>query len=203
LDTNGTTESNGLAKRAYTPMRLGEARENTPAPTGPGTWASQLKEAAKNAVSVEDVAAIVQQQVEKAKAGDAAAVKFVMGFIAAESPQPQPVKEIKIIEKVKIINGGKAKRSTKVTGVEEPPRVAEAEPTPAAAPVAIDSPSLRQLRKLVGLHLAQVGVATLASIEAVLEIPADSLRAVLNHPWFAQQRGDGWSLTPEGNQHCK
>lgn len=143
----------------------------------------------------------MQKQVELAKEGDQAAVKFVMGFIASQSAAPPPPpKEIKIIEKVKVI-GDRVRRSTRTTGGDAPRRVEPTEPA-APPPVAIDSPGLRQIRKLVGLHLAANGPSSLAALEQVLEVPADQLRAVLNCPWFENQKGS-WALTPEGNQHCK
>jgi hypothetical protein len=144
----------------------------------------------------------VQKQVEKAKEGDAAAMKFVMGFISSQGPPP--AKEVKIIEKVKVI-GDRTTRTKRSN--EEKPRAVEVAATPPKPPqppkpVAIDTPTARQTRRLVGLYLAQNGPAYLASMETVLEIPAEQLRAVLNHPWFECVR-DFWGLTPEGNQNCK
>jgi hypothetical protein len=144
----------------------------------------------------------VAKQIELAKEGDQAAVKFVMGFIAQQSPPQQQVKEIKIIEKVRVVGGKKPRRTTEVRN--EPRVVEAAEPRPVEPPkpVAIDSPAASQLRRLVGLHLAANGKARVAELVAALEIPADQLRAVLNCGWFAECAGQ-WMLTPDGNQNCK
>lgn len=40
-------------------------------------WMIQMREAAQKAITVEDIQAIMQNQVQRAKEGDAAAIKFV------------------------------------------------------------------------------------------------------------------------------
>lgn len=91
MDTSNGA-ANGLPpKRNYRPVKLDEARERTPAVRGLGAWAEQLKSAALNAITPEAVTEIVEKQVEKARAGDAAATKFVLGFIAqAAKPESVP-----------------------------------------------------------------------------------------------------------------
>jgi DNA-binding CsgD family transcriptional regulator len=73
-------------KRSYSPLRLGEARELTPAPTGVGTWAEKLRDAAYDAIREDDVKAIIQKQVEKAKEGDAKATSFLLNFLTKPAP---------------------------------------------------------------------------------------------------------------------
>jgi hypothetical protein len=54
---------------------------------GPGNlqavpqWVATMRQAAQEVISAEDVKAIVQNQVEKAKSGDQAAIKFVFDQI--------------------------------------------------------------------------------------------------------------------------
>jgi Zn-dependent metalloprotease len=44
-------------------------------------WQAQLRAAVANSISEEDVVAIIQKQVEKAKAGNEAAAKFVLNHV--------------------------------------------------------------------------------------------------------------------------
>lgn len=185
-------EANGAANgtpREYKPFSLADARERTPAPEGVGQWAEKLKAAALAAVGADDITEILGKQVEKAKAGDPAAAKFVLGFLAAQAP---PVEKKVVVEKVKIIDrkGGRSKEKT---------RVVEAAP-PEPVPVALDAPGTRQLRRLVGLYLKANHNARLAELETVLEIPAAQLKAVLNCDWFGERAGV-WALSPEGNRN--
>lgn len=187
-EANGTNGANGLAKRTYTPIRLDRAREDTPAPEGIGAWAEQLRQAAFDAVKPDDVTDIVAAQVEKAKEGDSAAAKFVLGYLTGQAAP----KVTRVVEKIKVVE--------KPAGQTLPPpvRVEAAEPA-APPPVAVDSPAARQVRRLVAFFLKSNGPSLLATIEAVLEVPGDQLRAVLNCDWFAKD-GNGWSLTPAGRQ---
>ncbi len=50
-------------------------------------WQAQLRAAVANSISEEDVVAIIQKQVEKAKAGNEAAAKFVLNqVLGANTP---------------------------------------------------------------------------------------------------------------------
>jgi hypothetical protein len=188
------SEKNGAGTSGKTPatLTLADARDRTPAPAGLGTWAAKMRAAAQAAVSETDVGEILGKQVEKAKAGDANAAKFVLGFVAGAEP---PVEKVKIVEKIRVVRRGKAPRADPGTTV----RVESSEPLP---PVAIDSPALRQQRLLVGLYLAQNHNARLAEMERVLGIPGEQLRAVLNCDWFNEKAGV-WGLTPAGNQNVR
>lgn len=50
-------------------------------PAGVPEWAQRLRQAAFNGVTEQDMAAIVKAQVEKAKAGDERAAKFVLEYL--------------------------------------------------------------------------------------------------------------------------
>ncbi len=51
------------------------------------SWQAQLRAAVANSISEEDVVAIIQKQVEKAKAGNEAAAKFVLNqVLGANTP---------------------------------------------------------------------------------------------------------------------
>lgn len=139
------------------------------------------------------MAAILAKQVEKAKAGDAAAAKFVLGFVAAT---PTPVVE-KVVEKVKIIERGRRRKKPS-----EPARVVDAGQPDPPAPVAVDSPSVEQLRTMVGLYLALNHNAQIRELEQALGIPATQLKAVLNCEFFVCTAGR-YGLSPAGNQKWK
>lgn len=168
-------------------MTLTEARERTPSPTeGIGQWAEKLRAAAFDAVGETDIKEILAKQVEKAKAGDAAAAKFVLQYLTGAAA---PVVSEKRIETIKIVDRGskKSKERTRVVEAESPPPI----------PVAVDSPAVRQLRRLVGLYLVQNHNCMLSEMERVLEIPAQQLKTVLNCDWFAEKAGR-WALSPAG-----
>lgn len=183
-EANGKTQTNRFS--------LTQAREQTPPPVGLGTWAAKMKAAAVAAISEDDIAAILGKQIEKAKSGDATAAKFVLGFMAAQEPPP---KEVKIIEKVKVIH-----RASKRKG--EPTRVVESSGSELPAPVAIDSPSVEQLRMMVGLYLALNHNSSIAELERALSIPNAQLKAVLNCELFTHAAGR-YGLSPAGNQRFK
>lgn len=54
---------------------------NLPAPSGVPEWAQRLRQAAFDGITEEDMAAIVRAQVDKAKAGDQQAAKFVLEYL--------------------------------------------------------------------------------------------------------------------------
>lgn len=54
----------------------------------PGAWREKMRDALFDGISEADMTAIMKKQVEKAKAGDAAAAKFVVELVAAKPPAP-------------------------------------------------------------------------------------------------------------------
>ncbi len=180
--------SNGTATRAYQPLTLAAAGGRTPPLAGIGAWAEKLREAAFDAVKAEDITAIIASQVEKAKAGDQAAARFVLGYLTGQAAP----KVEKVIERVKIIDrrGGKGVRSAERVRVESAPAAPP-------VPVAIDSPSARQLRKLAALYLIANRPCRKAELERELEVETSTLDAVLAHEWFALD-GGLWAITPAG-----
>lgn len=66
-----------------------DSRNNVPAnkPSGVPAWMASLREAAFNAIKEDDIKAIVQKQVEKAKEGDPQAVKLVFDLFLKGGPQ--------------------------------------------------------------------------------------------------------------------
>lgn len=112
----------------------------------------------------------------KAKTGDIAAARLVLGYLT----------------------GGGASKSGRKKGRSrqdrEAERVVEAEP---AAPVMIESPAARQFRRLIALYLVQNMTARIGEMERMLEIPEKDLRGFLNHEWFSETKGV-YSVTPEG-----
>jgi hypothetical protein len=63
-------------------LKLSDARILAPKPEGIGAYAEKLRSAAYNAIAEDDVNALMKTMIERAKKGDTAAAKFVMGFIA-------------------------------------------------------------------------------------------------------------------------
>lgn len=185
-DLNGKASGELLpAKRSYRPMRLDDAEAAAPAPTGLGLWAEKLRAAAYNAVTEVDVEAMIAAQVEKAKAGDAAAAKFVIGFLAAPAPKVQ-------VQKV-VIRGRGKKRPADPDAVASPtaPPVRRAEPNP--------TPALKVYRRLAAHFIHVGGPATVAAIAQQLELPHDQVRAVIDCTWFQEAHG-AIELTPMGRQ---
>lgn len=182
-DLNGKASGELLpAKRSYRPMRLDDAEAAAPAPTGLGLWAEKLRAAAYNAVTEADVEAMIAAQVEKARAGDAAAAKFVIGFLAAPAPKVQ-------VQKV-VIRGRSKKRAADPDAVASPP-VRHAEPNP--------TPALKVYRRLAAHFIHVGGPATVAAIALQLELPHDQVRAVIDCTWFQEAHG-AIELTPMGRQ---
>ena len=62
-------------------------------------WQSSLRMAAFDAITEDDVAEIVKNQVAKAKQGDANAIKFVMGTVLGAN-KPVSIKQTQIITDV-------------------------------------------------------------------------------------------------------
>ena len=75
---------------------LARAKEQTPPVSGLGAFGEAVKYAISDAIDLDDVAQIVKKQVEKAKAGDSAAAKTVIGFALAagkaETAGPKPIR---------------------------------------------------------------------------------------------------------------
>lgn len=64
-----------MGRSTKTELSLSQAEECLP------PWLAAMRKAAQGAISEEDVAAIVKGQVDKAKAGDQAAIKFLFDQI--------------------------------------------------------------------------------------------------------------------------
>ena len=60
------------------------------------SWQAQLRAAVANSISEEDVVAIIQKQVEKAKAGNEAAAKFVLNQVLGAST-PVTIRQTNIV----------------------------------------------------------------------------------------------------------
>jgi len=76
-------------------LKLSEARQATPAVSGVGAWAEKLRKAAFDAVSTEDMTALMQGLLKKAQAGDLAAAKLVLTYLTGGgAPQVQVTKVI-------------------------------------------------------------------------------------------------------------
>lgn len=159
-------------KRPATVLKLSEARERTP-PVG-ALHAANLQELALGALTAVDVTAILQKQVEKAKAGDTAAAKFVLGYLGTAAARPGPA----IVRR----------------GEQAGDRDAEDDPPP---PVVVPSVAAEQLRRLAALYLIQNQPAHVAELARVTATEGDTLAAVLNCEWFVQVNGRV-SLTPAG-----
>jgi hypothetical protein len=158
-------------KRPATVLKLAEARERTP-PVG-ALHAANLQELALGALTAVDLTAILQKQVEKAKSGDTAAAKFVLGYLGTAAARPAPVA---------------------VRRGEQPDRDTEDDPPP---PVVVPSVAAEQLRRLAALYLIQNQPAHVAELARVTATEGDTLAAVLNCDWFVQANGRV-SLTPAG-----
>jgi hypothetical protein len=79
-------------KREYRALKLSEARALTPAPTGIGAWAEKLRQAAFDAVKESDMTELMAGLLAKAKAGDLAAAKLVLGYLTGGgAPKVQQV----------------------------------------------------------------------------------------------------------------
>lgn len=145
-----------------TAFSLAKSREQTPPVSGLGAFGEAVKFAISDAIDLGDVAQIVKKQVEKAKAGDSAAAKTVIGFALAagraSAPEPKPI------------------------------RLEPAEPDP-PKPVALPRPGLEQHRKLVALYLIQHQFATVGELGRLTGIEGDALDALLNCDWFAVKSG--------------
>lgn len=68
------------AKRGYNSMRLAETE--VIAPIGVGDWAARLRAATFNAVNESDMTEVMQAVVKRAKAGDLAAAKLLLDYMA-------------------------------------------------------------------------------------------------------------------------
>jgi len=65
-------------------LKLSEARKFEATNDDLMAWQSQLRAACINSISPDDMVAIVQKQLEKAKEGDARAIGFVMQLIGTK-----------------------------------------------------------------------------------------------------------------------
>lgn len=81
-----------MMKRGYHALKLSEARDLTPRPDGVGEWAQRLREAAFNAVSETDMTELMASLLARAKAGDLAAARLVLGYLTGGgAPRVQQV----------------------------------------------------------------------------------------------------------------
>lgn len=76
-------------------LKLADAAELTPPVDEVGEWATELRKAAFNAVSEQDITDIMRKQLEKAKAGDSAAAKMVLGYLTGGGAP-----KVKIVQQV-------------------------------------------------------------------------------------------------------
>jgi hypothetical protein len=129
-----------------------------------------MTNAVLDGLQAEDITEIVAKQVAKAKAGDPAAAKFVIGLVQAQKRAAAPA----------------------------PPAIqlAPAEPEP-PKPVAIDSPGAEQQRRLVAFILLAHQPMSLHGLGQQTGLTGEQVDAVLNHEWFARQNGQA-RLTTAG-----
>lgn len=160
-------------------MKLADAKQQTPAVSGVGAWAEQLRQAAFDAVRPEDVTAIMATFVQKAKAGDPAAAKLVLNYLTGGGAPKI------MVEKV-VVRRGKRR-----------PRVVDEAPLP--KPVVVESPGAGLLRKLAAMYLLQHDRASLAELGRAMECGTDAAEAVLDHGWF-KRTNQTYQLTSEGRR---
>lgn len=74
-------------------------------------WAERLRQAARKAVSEDDIRGIMQGLVERAKKGDLGAVKLLMAWLEPKQSSPEPASPAQQIkaQTVNIRLGGKRK----------------------------------------------------------------------------------------------
>lgn len=200
---NGTPEktpSGELVPRQRLSLR--EAQSLNPPPTGIGLWAEKLRTAAYGAVKESDVEEIVKAQVDKAKAGDPAAVKFVTGFLlAAPKVTVQKVVVRKGRRKANESPATTARSQASLPGPPAKPDEPDAPPPPSAEELAKfnELPTVKMMRRLAGLFLLAHGSAGATAISQQLDTPIASVASIMKHEWF-ELADKAWKLTPAGRQ---
>lgn len=180
-------------KRNYTTLKLSDAQSMTPAPAGVGAWAEQLREAAYDAVKEGDVKELMATYMEKAKAGDLNAAKFVLNFLTGGAPKVQ-VQKVMVIKKSRSTNRQAPSVKPNEPTDEELDEVCRLKP---AEPASIATPAVRVLRKMAAMFLRAEGDSPAAAIAQQLEVSLEDLEAVMQCDWFQLKRGS-WDLTPAG-----
>lgn len=147
----------------------------TPAPSGVGTWAEKLRDAAYDAIREDDVKEIIRKQVERAKEGDAKATSFLLNFLTKPAPA------IKVEQVV----------------VSEPAR-----PRKAKTEKGDKSAALHRRRRATAKILAQ-GPRSLTDLSETLGMSEKAMQRVLEHEWFSRHANErDWQITSIGRKEA-
>ncbi len=173
-------------------MKLSDAQAMAPAPAGVGAWAEQLREAAYDAVKEGDVKELIATYMEKAKAGDLNAAKFVLNFLTGGAPKVQVQKVV--IKKSRSTNRQAPAMKPNEPSDEDLDEVCRLKP---AEPAMIAPPAVKVLRKMAAMFIRAEGASPAGAIAQQLEVSPEELEAILQCDWFQLKRGS-WDLTPMG-----
>lgn len=145
--------------------------ERNGAPTTPN-WLMGLRSAVASSVSADDVTAIIQAQVEKAKNGDEKAAKFVLDYVMGP-------------------NGKSAQSITQNVFHVHLPSEDSSNVIDASAQQSLN------LRQKIYTLLEASGPLTPGQIAANLSMDHDEVLEALDHHWFKSIRGGQYGLTKQ------
>lgn len=166
-------------------LRLADAREMTPAVESLGSSALAMRQAAIDAISIDDITEIIRKQVEKAKGGDAAAAKFVLDYATGGSAKVQinvksgPGQPPKESGPPALVMNGTGKRR---------------EPEQAPKPKTVG-----EIRRSVARYLAKNGPASEEALSELFKIDPSEAETLFMHEWFGRCK-EGWHLSAIGRK---
>lgn len=181
-------------------IRLRDATAMTPPATGATTeWVSKIGDAMREAVSADDVAAIMKNVVAKAKDGDPKAIQTVLDFVGRNQPRSAPQVVVGVRGQSPSANGnGHTPRI-----VQQLPPDADGDDRPLVMGASADRTAARDMAQalgklgpLVAANLAEKSGYDLDLVERLLRTNA----AGTLHSWFQQNGDEAWRLTSIGRK---
>lgn len=180
-------------------LKLRDAAAMTPAATGAaGEWVTKMGDAMRNAVSAEDVSAIMKNVVAKAKEGDPKAIQTVLDFVGRNQPRAATQLVVGVRGQSRSPNGN-------VNG--HSPRVVEQadddDDPPAREHVASDRTAARDIAQVLG-KLGPLAVDDLTEKAGYPTAIVDRLLRINGSgtvcSWFSQNGDGAWRLTATGRK---
>lgn len=179
-------------------LKLSDARERTPAPTGVGAWAAKLKAAAFDAVMEKDMTEIMADLVKRAKSGDLGAAKLVLNYLTGPAAVAQAPVQLSLPTEMTDLVNLLAERLRALSISADSP-ADETPPGVPPPPPKLSGTGLAEVRERCA-SLLRDGPMDAEDLAGSLDVPSDNLRRILDCPWFERIKGSTWKLSDRGEE---